>query len=92
MYGRLGSAVPDGTQIVILEIPKGNDFKHNLQGETTGNVSLIVSALKARNIKVLFFSNIVPADERNGDHPNAQWHATIVASLLPKVMAAMGHH
>jgi acyl-CoA thioesterase-1 len=88
MYARLGSAVPDGTQLVIVEVP----LQHET-GETDANVAMIVSALKARNIKVVMLDKRgikASPDLFDGGHPNARGQAVMAARLLPKVIAAIG--
>jgi acyl-CoA thioesterase-1 len=90
MLGRLDSAVPTGTQIVILQ-PGGNDRRRGEGGSTAGNVAAILQQLAARHIKVIITGMAAPASTRDpdGQHFNAQGHAAVAASLLPKVIAAM---
>jgi acyl-CoA thioesterase-1 len=94
MLGRLGSAVPNGTQVVILQTG-GNDARRGLGGEAAGNTAQITSKLQARGIKVIMLDRpgaYAPANTRDpdGQHYNAQGHAAIAAGLLPKVIAAIG--
>ena len=87
MYARLGSAVPDGTQLVIVEVP----IQHET-GDAAANVARIVSALKARNIKVVMLDKRgikTSPDLFDGGHPNARGQAVMAARLLPKVVAAI---
>lgn len=95
MYARLNSAVPEGTQIVIVQ-PGGNDARKGTGEETGGNVSQIISALKARGIKIIMLDRILSIAPRathdpDGQHLDAQGHAAVAAWLLPKVMAIIGH-
>jgi hypothetical protein len=54
LMARVGSAVPEGTQIVICEYAFGNDrLKGITPWETAGNSEKIISQLVARNIQVL---------------------------------------
>ena len=94
MLARLGSAVPNGTQVVILQTG-GNDARRGVGGEAAGNTAQITSKLQARGIKVIMLDRLgayAPASTRDpdGQHYNAQGHAAIAAGLLPKVMAAIG--
>jgi len=90
MYSRLNSAVPDGTQLVVLEIP----IQHE-NGATNENIAKMVSALKARHIKVVILAGglkqLPPALRDGAVHPNARGQAVLAARLLPKVIAALGH-
>jgi len=89
MYSRLNSAVPDGTQLVILEIP----IQHE-NGATNENVAKMVSALNGRHINVVVLAasmKKLSSELRDGVvHPNARGQAVLAARLLPKVIAALG--
>jgi acyl-CoA thioesterase-1 len=92
MLGRLDSAVPDGTRIVILQ-PGGNDMRRGQGASRAGNIAEIKRRLAARHIKVIMFDHIgriAPQTTRDpdGQHFNAQGHAAFAAWLAPKVMAA----
>ncbi len=94
MLARLGSAVPNGTQVVILQTG-GNDARRGVGGEAAGNTAQITSKLQARGIKVIMLDRIsayAPASTRDpdGQHYNVQGHAAIAAGLLPRVIAAIG--
>jgi acyl-CoA thioesterase-1 len=90
MLGRLGSAVPDGTQIVILQ-PGGNDSRRGQGASSAGNVAAIQQQLAARHIKVIITGMPAPASTRDpdGQHFNSQGHAAVAASLVPRVMSVM---
>jgi acyl-CoA thioesterase-1 len=94
MLQRLGSAVPNGTQIVILQ-PGGNDARQGMGADTGANTTQIASKLSARGIKVIVFDMNTYASsgtrDPDGQHYNAQGHAAVAAGLLPKVMAAAGN-
>jgi acyl-CoA thioesterase-1 len=93
MLARLGSAVPDGTQLVIFQ-PGGNDARRGQGGDRRGNIAEIKRRLAARHIKVLMIGKIVqiaPRDTRDpdGEHFNARGHTAIARSLVPRVMGAV---
>jgi acyl-CoA thioesterase-1 len=92
MLARLGSAVPDGTKIVILQ-PGGNDARRGLGGSRASNIAEIKRRLEARHIKIIMLGHlgrIAPQGTRDpdGQHFNAQGHAAFAAWLAPKVIAA----
>jgi acyl-CoA thioesterase I len=92
MLGRMNSAVPNGTQIVILQTG-GNDTRRGLGGEAAANTARMTGALAARGIKVILLEKLsayAPESTRDpdGEHYNAQGHAAIAAGLLPHVVAA----
>jgi len=93
MLRRMNSAVPSGTQIVILQ-PGGNDARRGVGGDTAANVAEMTSKLQARGIKVIRFemNAYAPSSTRDpdGEHYNAQGHAAVAAGLLPQVVAAAG--
>ena len=70
MLARLGSAVPAGTQVVILQ-PGGNDKRRGQEGQRAGNIAKIRSQLVARGVKVIVMENdafrAVPQSERAAD-------------------------
>jgi acyl-CoA thioesterase-1 len=87
------AAVPNGTQIVILQTG-GNDARQGVSsGDASANVAAMTSRLAARGIKVVLLDKLdAPASTRDpdGQHFNAQGHAAIAAGLLPLVIAAAG--
>jgi acyl-CoA thioesterase-1 len=94
MLRRMNSAVPNGTQVVILQTG-GNDARQGAGGEVGANTAQITSKLRARGIKVILLDNLsayAPSSTRDpdGQHYNAQGHAAIAAGLLPQVAAAAG--
>jgi acyl-CoA thioesterase-1 len=96
MLSRMDSAVPEGTQIVLLEAPTPNDEKFNISAaETARNVAQIKQALRARHIAVIYIgptdNRVLPASLLNGDHPNKAWHTAVATKLLPQVLAAIRH-
>ena len=95
MLARLGSVVPAGTQIVILQ-PGGNDRRRGVSaGQRAANVAEIQRRLAARGIKVIVLERIlalVPSGSRDpdGQHFDARGHAAVAAHLVPQVIAAIG--
>jgi acyl-CoA thioesterase-1 len=89
MLKRVDAAVPNDTQIVILQ-PGGNDRRRGL-GDASANAAAMTSRRAARGIKVVLLDKLdAPASTRDpdGQHFNAQGHAAIAATLLPLVIAA----
>ena len=93
MLGRISSAVPDGTQIVILEKAATNDRQRGV--DTGGNIGQMTSLLQARKIKVIVIDGMhgwanqqLQAD---GIHITEAGHAAVAAKLLPRVIAAIGN-
>jgi acyl-CoA thioesterase-1 len=104
MLGRLGSAVPAETRIVILD-PGNNDIKACTEpwrpqrcatpGQRAASINAIGSRLRARGIKV-FMANIefrsVPISHWQADrrHLTAEGHRIIAGRLFSRVAAAIG--
>jgi acyl-CoA thioesterase-1 len=93
MLARLGSAVPAGTQVVILQ-PGGNDRRKGVSGRGD-NISTIASSLRARGIKVITLERILAGMspqhiQSDGQHLTAEGYRIIAARLLPQVAAAAG--
>ncbi len=90
MLRRMDSAVPNGTQIVILQTG-GNDARHG-GDDAAANTAQITGKLEARGIKVILLNpgSYAPSSTRDpdGEHYNAQGHAAVAAGLLPQVIAA----
>jgi len=95
MLARLDSAVPPGTQLVILQ-PGGNDRRRGSEGSRAGNIAQIKSRLAARKIKVVVMENnllgAIPSSERqpDGTHFTPKGYARLAASILPSVLSAIG--
>jgi acyl-CoA thioesterase-1 len=104
MLRRLGSAVRQGTRVVILD-PGNNDIKACTEpwrpqrcttpGERSANIDAIASQLRGRGIKVVM-ANIeftsVPIAYWQADrrHLTPEGHRIIAARLLSEVSAALG--
>jgi acyl-CoA thioesterase-1 len=98
MLARLGSAVPDGTKVVILDTSGGifNARRKNL-GDQTAELASISARLRARGIKV------IPSQtgrelgrgseyrQVDGLHLTAAGHARVAAQLLPAVIQSLRH-
>ena len=95
MLARLASAVPNGTQVVILQ-PGGNDARRGVSaGQRAANIAEIQRRLSARGVKVIVLERILsltPQSSRDpdGQHFDARGHAAVAAHLLPQVIAAIG--
>jgi acyl-CoA thioesterase-1 len=92
MLARVDSAVPEGTQIVILEKAATNDRLR--ASDTSANIAQMISRLHARKIKVIVIEGMhgwanqqLQAD---GIHITEAGHAAVAAKLLPRVIAAIG--
>jgi acyl-CoA thioesterase-1 len=89
MLRRLDSAVPKGTDIVILQ-PGGNDLRFGFSKEQrAANIAAMVKRLRARDIRVIVFDPEIPADFYQWDHIhfNAAAHAKIAAKLADAITA-----
>ena len=92
MLGRIDSAVPDGTNLVILQ-PGGNDLRFfGTKERRTSNVNAMVAKLRARGIKVIVYDPVFPPEDYQWDriHINTEGHNKIATQLVPQVIAAMG--
>jgi acyl-CoA thioesterase I len=90
MLARLGSAVPDGTQLVILGASARNDDKNGIGAQHAANIGAIVSQLRARHIKVIMVPKLSVPRQADGQHFSVEGHTKVAASLLPLVIAAIG--
>jgi hypothetical protein len=89
MLGRIDSAVPQGTSIVILE-PGPND--RGTKAERAANIEAIRHRLRARSIQVVVYDQKLPEKYRwDGVHFTVAGHALIAHALLPRVMALVVH-
>ena len=95
MLVRLDSAVPSGTQVVILQ-PGGNDERRGIgAGQRAANIAEMQRRLQARGVKVIVLERIrslTPQASRDpdGQHFDARGHAAVAAHLVPQVIAAIG--
>jgi acyl-CoA thioesterase-1 len=89
MLARLDSAIPDQTDLVILQ-PGGNDRRFFVSSERrANNIAEITDHLRSRRIAFIVFDPVFPDDYYAFDHihftPEA--HAKIAAELMPRVLA-----
>jgi acyl-CoA thioesterase-1 len=92
MLGRIDSAVPNGTQLVIIQ-PGGNDLRFlGSKERRTANINAMVAKLRARGIKTIVFDPQFPRDYYSWDqiHFTADAHGRIAQTLAPQVAAAIG--
>jgi len=94
MLARLDRAVPEGTQIVILQ-PGTNDAYMGTGAERSANIEKIRSRLAARNVKLLLIENAMldalPRSELRDDgvHFTPKGYAILAERILPQVLAAL---
>ena len=92
MRNRLDAAVPNGTDIVILQ-PGGNDLRFfGSKQARTANIAAMVQRLHARGIRVIVYDpDPVPRDfyQWDGIHFNAAAHAKIAATLAAQIGPAV---
>jgi acyl-CoA thioesterase-1 len=91
MNSRLDSAVPKGTDIVILQ-PGANDLRFfGTKENRTANIAAMVARLRARGIRVIVYDPpVIPADFYQWDHIhfNAAAHAKIAATLAAQIASS----
>jgi acyl-CoA thioesterase-1 len=103
MLRRLGSAVPQGTRVVILD-PGNNDIKACTEpwrpqrcatpAERGASIDAITSQLSGRGVKVIManieFQSVPIADwQADRRHLTAEGHRIIASRLAPQVTAAL---
>jgi acyl-CoA thioesterase-1 len=93
MLRRLSSAVPAGTQLVILQ-PGNNDRRKGVGTERAGNIGAIVSRLEARGVKVMVVERLLAGMSQylqpDGGHLTTEGFRVVAARLVPQVEAAIG--
>jgi acyl-CoA thioesterase I len=95
MLGRLDSAIPSGTQVVILDTAGGiyNDRRNGVsreQGEV--DLGVIEKRLKARSITVIpATAAFIPVTYKQADkiHLNVEGHRLLATQLLSQVISAL---
>jgi len=96
ILARIDAAVPDGTQLVILDRPEGNDSQAGLRSAEQDYIDKIRNRLEARQIVLMVLPawdkipGVVAHRDPDGHHFTAEGHALIAAYLLPKVMKILG--
>src|ERR1700739_4489442 len=90
MLRRLDSAVPKGTDIVILQ-PGANDLRFfGTKEARAANIAAMARKLRARGIRVIVYDpETIPPDFYQWDHIhfNAAAHAKIAATLAAQISA-----
>jgi acyl-CoA thioesterase-1 len=93
MLSRLGSAVPAGTHLVILQ-PGNNDRRKGVGAERGGNIAAITSRLQGRGIKVIVVERLLAGLSQHlqpdGEHLTGAGFRIVAERLLPQVEAAIG--
>jgi acyl-CoA thioesterase-1 len=96
MLARLGTAIPAGTQLVILDRANGNDKRAGLKARQNDYIRQINARLRSRHIALIILPSWgkIPGALANrasdGHHFTAKGHAAIARYLLPEVMARLG--
>jgi acyl-CoA thioesterase-1 len=89
MLSRIDAAVPQGTDLVILQ-PGGNDLRFfGTKAARTANINAMEAKLRARHIRYIVYDpDPVPPDFYQWDHIhfNAAAHATIAATLASQIL------
>jgi len=92
MLARLDSAVPPGTDIVILQ-PGANDLRFfGTKARRAANIAAMTQRLRGRGIRVIVYDpETIPASyyQWDGIHFNVAAHAAIAATLAAEVLAAV---
>lgn len=92
MMGRMDSAVPPGTHVVILQPSGCNDRRRGCSG-LQANIAQMKSRLAARRIRVVHMDFMGQLKRRyqqpDGIHLSAEGHARAAAMILPQVLAAI---
>jgi acyl-CoA thioesterase-1 len=92
MRNRLDAAVPNGTNIVVLQ-PGANDLRFfGTKAARTANIVAMTQRLHARGIRVIVYDpDPVPRDfyQWDGIHFNAAAHAKIATVLAAQIAASI---
>src|SRR5829696_1522694 len=91
MRRRVNSAVPDGTDLVILQ-PGGNDLRFFVTvQQRTENIEALVQALRYRKIPVIVYDPIIPSAHYQWDriHLTFAGHRMFASQLLPQVISSI---
>ena len=92
MLRRIDSAVPNGTDIVILQ-PGGNDLRFfGTKAARAANIAAMAKRVRTRGMRVIVYDpDPVPPDFYQWDHIhfNAAAHAKIAATLAAEIEASL---
>ena len=99
MLARLGSAVPNGTRLVLIEIHAGNEARRGVSDKTSENVAAIKARLQARGVPYLDISSTMAGYVMSGrsspiklpdGHLTGEGYSLVANAVLPQVMSAIG--
>jgi acyl-CoA thioesterase-1 len=100
MLARLNSAVPNGTQLVLIEVHRNNEIRGGVSGQTSENVAAIKARLQARGIHYIDISGTMqqyvmagrdsPLKLSDRRHLSGEGYSQVVNAVLPEVMSALG--
>lgn len=87
MLARIDTAVPNGTNIVILQ-PGGNDLRFlGSKEQRTANIQEMAQRLRKRSMHVIVYDEEIPwRYVFDGIHLTLAGHAMIANALLPRVL------
>ena len=92
MLGRLETAVPQGTRIVVLQ-PGANDLRFfGTKERRAANINAMVNQLQARKIEVIVYDEEIPPQYYAFDriHLTIDGHRMIADYLLPQIVKIVG--
>jgi acyl-CoA thioesterase-1 len=93
MLTRLGSSVPDGTKIVLLDkLGGGWNARRKGQGDQKAELAAIESQLRKRSIKVIpmwWNPALRGYLQPDGIHFTPEGHRLVASKMLPPVMSAI---
>ncbi len=93
MLRRMNSAVPKGTEVVILQ-PGGNDRRKGDGASRADNIEAIKSQLAARGVKVIVMENSALRGlphQPDGQHLTPEGYRMLAQSFASDVARALGH-
>lgn len=91
MLGRLDTAVPEGTRLVVLQ-PGANDLRFfGTRERRSANIEAMVARLAERGIQTIVYDPVFPGEsyQWDGIHITREGHARIADELAPQVVAAL---
>jgi acyl-CoA thioesterase I len=87
MLSRINSAVPNSTNIVILQ-PGTNDLRFGgSKHQRAANISAIIDRLRQRHIRVIVYDPVIPPNFLQGDgiHFTTAAHGKIAMMLAAQI-------
>jgi acyl-CoA thioesterase I len=91
MLNRIDSAVPNSTNIVILQ-PGTNDLRFGgSKQQRAANISAIVARLQQRHIRVIVYDPVIPRNflQMDGIHFTAAAHGEIAMTLAAQITGGL---